>query len=48
MPKYQAYNNRINAWVKYEFTSSGIAWKDVKQRQPKKPFKNVKIKGNQP
>lgn len=46
MPVYQAYNGRIGAWVKYEFTKGG-GWKavDVKQRQPKKAFKGVKKRG---
>lgn len=48
MPIYQAFNPKTNAWVKYEFSKNGVVWKDVKQREPKKPFKNVPIKGNRP
>ena len=45
MPIYQAYNRRIKAWVKYHFTKKGFEVTDVKQRNPKKPFKGIKIKG---
>ncbi len=41
MPVYQSYNKRIGAWVKYEFTKKGVKWKNVKEREPKKPFKGV-------
>jgi len=41
MPVYQSYNKRINAWVKYEFTDKGVKWKNVKEREPKKPFKGI-------
>jgi hypothetical protein len=40
----QSYNNRINAWVKYEFTKKGFTPLNVKQRNPNTPFKGVKIK----
>jgi len=46
MPKYQAYNPKTKAWVKYEFTKDGVKWLDVKEKMPKKPFKGVPIKGN--
>ena len=45
MPIYQAYNKKIKAWVKYEFTKKSFTRKDVKQRNPNQPFKGVKIKG---
>ncbi|HKL23389.1 MAG TPA: hypothetical protein VJ895_01420 [Candidatus Nanoarchaeia archaeon] len=45
MPTYQSYNKRINAWVKYHWTKEGWEVKDVKQREPKKPFKGVPKKG---
>ncbi len=45
MPVYQAYNKRMNAWVKYKFTTGGFTVVDVKQREPMKPFKKTKIKG---
>ncbi len=45
MPVYQAYNPNIKAWVKYDFTKKGVRWLDVKQREPKKPFKGVPKKG---
>jgi len=48
MPKYQAYNRKTQAWVKYEFTKQGIRFMDVKQKQPNKPFKDVPIKGERP
>lgn len=45
MPTYQAFNKKIGSWVKYEFSNNGFKVLDVKQREPKKPFKNVKKKG---
>lgn len=45
MPIYQAYNKKIGAWVKYEFTKKGWRAKDVKQVKPKKPFKGIPIRG---
>lgn len=45
MPIYQAYNKKSKRWVKYHFVKDGIEIKDVKQRNPKKPFKNVPIRG---
>ena len=45
MPIYQAFNKRTKAWVKYHFKKGkGFEVIDVKQREPKKPFKNIKIK----
>ena len=46
MPIYQAFNSRIDAWVKYKF-ESGVGFRalDVKQRMPSVPFKGIKIKG---
>ena len=42
MPIRQAFNKKIDAWVKYDF-EKGIGFQalDVKQREPKVPFKNV-------
>jgi len=46
MPVYQAYNGRIKAWVKYHFVKDGrVEILNVKQREPKKPFKGVPKKG---
>lgn len=45
MPIYQAYNKKIGAWVKYEFSKKGFKPIDVKQREPKKPFKGILKKG---
>jgi len=45
MPIYQAYNQKIKAWVKYEFSKKGFKVKDVKQRNSQKPFKGIKIRG---
>ncbi len=45
MPKYQAYNGKIGAWVIYEFTKKGWKAINVKQKKPKMPFKNVKKRG---
>jgi hypothetical protein len=42
---YQAYNDRIDAWVKYKFGESGFIPLDVKQRNPQTPFKNIKKRG---
>jgi len=42
---YQAFNGRNKAWTKYTFTSKGWRVLDVKQRNPKVPFKGVPIKG---
>jgi len=45
MPLYQAFNSRINAWVKYEFGKDGFKVIDVKQKNPIVKFKNIKLKG---
>ena len=46
MPIYQAFNKRINAWVKYKFTKKkGFTPLDIKQREPLKPFKGIKKRG---
>jgi len=44
MPTYQRFNNRIKAWVKFEFTKNGIKFTDVKQKNPTKPFKGIPTK----
>ena len=48
MPILQSYNKRNNAWVKYKFIKGKkggrtIKVLNVKQRNPKVPFKGVKI-----
>lgn len=45
MPIYQAFNSRINSWVKYEFGKNGFQVIDVKQKEPLKPFKHIPKKG---
>lgn len=45
MPIYQAYNKRIKAWVKYEFTKKGFKPLDVKQRKPLVAFKGIPKRG---
>jgi len=46
MPTYQAFNSRIDAWVKYDFKKGkGFTPIDVKQKEPLIPFKGIKIKG---
>lgn len=47
MPVRQAFNKRSKAWVKFEIKSAENGRKvfvplDVKQSNPKVPFKNVK------
>ena len=42
---YQAYNKKINSWVKYEFSKDGFKPLDVKQVNTTIPFKNIKIRG---
>ena len=47
MSIYQSFNGRIGAWIKYSFEKGkGFLPKDVKQIEPYKPFKGIKIKGN--
>lgn len=41
MPIRQTFNPKIGAWVKYEMTDKGAKWLDVKEKNPKEPFKNV-------
>ncbi|MHA1343374.1 MAG: hypothetical protein ACTSQG_05275 [Promethearchaeota archaeon] len=45
MPIFQAYNGRIKAWVKYDFSKGKVRFLNVKQREPEKPFKGVKKRG---
>lgn len=45
MPTYQSFNRRIGAWVKYEFGKNGFKARNVKEKEPKKPFKGVPKKG---
>lgn len=43
IPIQQAFNKRINAWVKFDFKKGkGFTVLDVKQRNPAVPFKGVK------
>ena len=46
MTTYQAWNGRINRWVKYRQTSQGSTILQVKHNEPSKPFAGVQIKGN--
>ena len=42
---FQVYNKRINAWVKMrKFASGKTKILNVKQRDPKKPFKGIRKK----
>ena len=43
--KYQAWNPRSKAWVKYEIGKHGFKPVDVKQKEPWKPFKGVPKRG---
>lgn len=43
MPILQSFNRRTKAWVKFKFTKKGVKFLDVKQRNPTKPFKGIKI-----
>lgn len=45
MPRFQAYNKRIGAWVIYEFKKKGFTVVNVKQRKPQIPFKNILKRG---
>lgn len=45
MPIFQAYNKKTKAWVKYEFKNKGIKILDVKQKDSKKKFKGIPIRG---
>ena len=46
MPKYQAWNPKSKAWVKYKFTDTGgFKVLDVKQKNPTVPFKGVTKRG---
>ena len=41
MPIIQKFNKRIGAYVKIKITSKGSKILDVKQKNPKVPFKGV-------
>lgn len=45
MPKYQAYNKRIKAWVKYHFVKGKPRILNVKQKEPTKKFKGIPVRG---
>jgi len=42
---YQAFNSKIEAWVKYSFGEHGFRPLDVKEREPHIPFKGVPKRG---
>jgi len=46
---FQAFNKRSNAWVKYKVTAKGSKKGskicDVKQRNPRVPFKGIAKRG---
>jgi len=42
---FQAFNKRSNAWVKYKVTAKGSKICDVKQRNPRVPFKGIAKRG---
>lgn len=44
MPEYQAYNKRNKAWVKYHYEDGKAVFTDMKQREPRKKFKNVRVR----
>lgn len=44
MPVMQSWNARTKRWVKFEFTKkNGFKVLDVKEKDPTKPFKGIKI-----
>lgn len=44
MPVMQRFNKRIQAWVKFKVTKKGARILNVKQNNPKVPFKGIKKK----
>ena len=42
---FQSFNPRTDAWVKYKVEGGRSKILNVKQKDPAKPFKGVKIKG---
>ena len=48
MPIRQSWNKRNKAYVKYEMKGDKIKILDVKQREPSKPFKGVRITKKKP
>jgi len=46
MPIFQAYNPKTKAWVKYKKSGDRTQIVDVKQKEPKLKFKDVKVRGN--
>jgi len=43
--KYQSYNKRSNAWVKYKKKDNGkTKILNTKQKEPSKPFKGIEKK----
>jgi hypothetical protein len=41
---WQTWNPINHSWVKFKFTSEGVKFFDVKQKNPNIPFKNVPVK----
>lgn len=44
MPIYQSYNKKNKAWVKYELYKGTSKIIDMKQREPQKKFKGIKVR----
>lgn len=42
MVNYQSWNPKTKCWIKYKLKDKKFIPLDVKQRNPRKPFKNVK------
>lgn len=40
--RYQKYNERINAWVEFTKVGNRNMITNVKQKNPRKPFKDIK------
>lgn len=44
---YQAYNKKTKAWVKFKSCADGkTKVLDVKQKEPRLPFKGIKLKSD--
>lgn len=48
MPIAQFYNKKTKRWVKYRYDSKGSKILNVKQVEPKRPFKGVTKRGSRP
>lgn len=42
MKVYQKYNKRNKSWIKIKKEKDGVKIINVKQKEPRKPFKGVK------